>query len=154
MRWGGGIYRVSRVGNLRFWYCNYDNERKNITRIGLSFLDYLLEKYGKYQTDSIVWDDRYVEWCNVSPAPGTSSQESNNPRPKDYTFKEWTLIKVETFKVKKYSFKGGQSFICVTKEVDDALPLERKNRLRFREIIQKEFDVDAQDESRVGMSLT
>ncbi|GKA91122.1 reverse transcriptase domain-containing protein [Tanacetum coccineum] len=135
----------------------------------------------EYQTDSLVWDDRYVEWCNVSPAPGTSSQESNNPRPKDYTFKEWTLIKVghaeinstywwhdhrleqeepdemgieietydppnvqvETFEVKKYSFKGGQSFVCVTKEVDDALPLERKNILRFREIIRKEIDVDA-----------
>nr|GFA01570.1 hypothetical protein [Tanacetum cinerariifolium] len=91
---GNKIYGVSRVENLRFWYCNYDNERKNITRIGLSFPDYLLAKYKKYQTDSLVWDDRYAEWCNVSPTPGTSSQESNNPRPIDYTFREWTLIKV------------------------------------------------------------
>ncbi|GJW24401.1 hypothetical protein Tco_0038212 [Tanacetum coccineum] len=36
----------------------------------------------------------YAEWCNVSPTPETSSQESNNLRPKDYTFREWTLIKV------------------------------------------------------------
>ncbi|GKF72596.1 hypothetical protein Tco_0208710, partial [Tanacetum coccineum] len=67
---------------------------KNITGIGLSFPDYLLAKYEKYQTDSLVWDDRYAEWCNVSPTPGTSSQESKNPIPRDYTFREWTLIKV------------------------------------------------------------
>ncbi|GJX80883.1 mutator type transposase [Tanacetum coccineum] len=48
---------------------------------------------GKYQNNSLVWGDRYVEWCNVSPTPGTSSQESNNLRPRDYTFREWTLIK-------------------------------------------------------------
>ncbi|GJS16788.1 hypothetical protein Tco_0411260 [Tanacetum coccineum] len=87
---GDKIYEVSGVGNLRFWYC----KRKNITGIGLSFPDYLLAKYGKYQNNSLVWGDRYAEWCNVSPAPGTSSQEFNNLRPRDYTFREWTLIKV------------------------------------------------------------
>ncbi|GJX70256.1 reverse transcriptase domain-containing protein [Tanacetum coccineum] len=213
---GNKIYGVSGVGNLRFWYCNYDNERKNITGIGLSFPDYLLAKYEKYQTDSLVWDDRYVEWCNVSPTPGTSSQESNNPRPRDYTFREWTLIKVghtdisepvkkallkkkghmldkiweyckdvhrdstywwhdhgfeeeecdemgieiekydppdvqvKTFKVKKYSFKSGQSFVCVTKEVDDALPLGRKNGSRFKEIIRNEFDAHDETIQQLG----
>ncbi|GKB02461.1 reverse transcriptase domain-containing protein [Tanacetum coccineum] len=68
---GNKIYEVSKVETLRFWYYNYDNERKNITGVGLSFLDYLLEKYEKYQTDSLIWDDTYVEWCNTSPTPGT-----------------------------------------------------------------------------------
>ncbi|GJY26571.1 hypothetical protein Tco_0401297 [Tanacetum coccineum] len=86
--------KVYGIGNLRFWYCNYDNERKNIMGMGLSFPDYLLAKYEKYQNNSLVWGDRYVEWCNVSPTPGTSSQESNNLRPRNYTFREWTLIKV------------------------------------------------------------
>ncbi|GJX28747.1 hypothetical protein Tco_0236826 [Tanacetum coccineum] len=36
-------------------------------------------------------------------------------------------VQVETFDDKKYSFKGRQSFICMTKEVDDAIPLRRKN---------------------------
>ncbi|GJX63792.1 RNA-directed DNA polymerase, eukaryota, reverse transcriptase zinc-binding domain protein [Tanacetum coccineum] len=36
-------------------------------------------------------------------------------------------VQVETFEVKKYSFKGGQSFICVTKDLDNILPLGRKN---------------------------
>ncbi|GKC49554.1 hypothetical protein Tco_1072299 [Tanacetum coccineum] len=254
--WGDEIYGVSGVGNLRFWYCNYDNERKNITGMRLSFPDYLLAKYGKYQNNSLVWGDRYAEWCNVSPTPGTSSQESNNLRPRDYTFREWTLIKVghtdisepvkkallklwlidcfqdesgivknplsrsfydykwvfdleidqlvdeyelgigkkghmlakiweyckdvhkdstywwhdhgfeegerdemgieiekydppevqvETFKVRKYSFKGRQRFVCVTKEVDDVVPLRRRNESRFKEMIQKEFDINVQD---------
>ncbi|GJS40786.1 hypothetical protein Tco_0565829 [Tanacetum coccineum] len=49
-------------------------------------------------------------------------------------------VQVETFKVMKYSFKGGQKFVCVTKEVDDALPLGRNNGSRFKEMIHKEFD--------------
>ncbi|GJY34527.1 hypothetical protein Tco_0418996 [Tanacetum coccineum] len=56
-------------------------------------------------------------------------------------------VQVETFKVKKYSFKGGQMFFCVTKEVDDVLPLGRKNRSRFREMIRKEFDIDAHNKT-------
>ncbi|GJW02104.1 reverse transcriptase domain-containing protein, partial [Tanacetum coccineum] len=47
---GVEICRVSKTGNLRFWYCNYDNERRNIKGKGLSFPDFLLEKYGKSQT--------------------------------------------------------------------------------------------------------
>ncbi|GJV01764.1 hypothetical protein Tco_1335333 [Tanacetum coccineum] len=224
-----GIYRLSRVGNLRFWYCNYDNERKNITRIGLSFLDYLLEKYGKYQTDSLVWDDRYAEWCNVGHADISKPVKKallklwlinyfqdelriiKNPLFRSFYDYKWVFdleidqlayeyelgigkkghmldkiweyrkdfhrgctywwhdhgfeeeerdemgieiekydppeVQGETFKVKKYSFKSGQSFVCLTKEVDDALPLRRKNGPRFREIIRKEFDVDAHDET-------
>ncbi|GJQ91207.1 phospholipase-like protein [Tanacetum coccineum] len=32
-------------------------------------------------------------------------------------------VNVKTFKVKKYSFKGGRSFICITNREDEALPL-------------------------------
>ncbi|GKA57096.1 hypothetical protein Tco_0756284 [Tanacetum coccineum] len=231
------IHGVSRVGNLRFWYCNYDNERKNITGMGLSFPDYRLAKYSKYQNNSLVWGDRNAEWFNVSPKLGTSSQESNNLGPRDYTFREWTLIKVghtdirivkdplsrsfydykwvfdleideladeyelgigkkghmldktweyckdahrdntywwhdhgfekeecdemeieiekydppkvqvETFKVRKYSFKGGQKFVCVTKEEGDTLPLKRRNGSRFKEMIRKEFDINTHDKT-------
>ncbi|GJZ43267.1 hypothetical protein Tco_0590522 [Tanacetum coccineum] len=38
------------------------------------------------------------------------------------------------------TFWCGQSFICVTKELMDALPLGRENGLRFREMICKEVD--------------
>ncbi|GJT31871.1 hypothetical protein Tco_0922290 [Tanacetum coccineum] len=232
------ICGVFKTRNLRFWYCNYDNERRNIKGKGLSFPDFLLAKYGKSQTCTL-----------ISPLSEASSQESNKPRPRDYTFKEWTLIKVEhtdisepvkkallklwlidcfhdnsayennpthrsfndykwefnleinkiadeyelgigkkghildyiweycnqvhnknyewhnyefkneeceeigiedkdyhppevqveTFEVKKYSFKGGQSFICVTKVLDNILPLGRKNGSKFEEMIQMEI---------------
>ncbi|GJZ63131.1 hypothetical protein Tco_0619552 [Tanacetum coccineum] len=226
--------------------------------MGLSFPDYLLAKYEKYQNNSLVWGDRYAEWCNVSPTPGTLSQESNNLRPRDYTFREWTLIKVghtdisepvkkallklwlidcfqdesgivkdplsrsfydykwvfdleinqladeyelgigkkghmldkiweyskdvhkdntyrwhdhgfekkecdemeieiekydppevqvKTFKVRKYSFKGGQKFVCVTKEEDDTLPLGRRKGSKFKEMIRKEFDINTHDKT-------
>ncbi|GJU21379.1 zinc knuckle CX2CX4HX4C containing protein [Tanacetum coccineum] len=195
-------------------------------------------------------DNRYAGWCDINPSSEVSSQESNKPRPRDYTFREWTLIKVghtdiskpmkkallklwlidcfqddsaiannptyrsfddykwefnleidkladeyelgigkkghildniceycnqvhnknyrwhnhefendeceeigiedkdyhppevqvETFKIKKYSFEGGQSFICVTKDLDNVLPLGRKNGSEFKEMIRKEVE--------------
>ncbi|GJW61713.1 reverse transcriptase domain-containing protein [Tanacetum coccineum] len=208
--------RVSKTGNLRFWYCNYANERRNMKGKGLSFPDFLLAKYGRSQTSALVWDNRYAEWCDVSPSSEVSSQESNKPRPRDYSFREWTSVKVgsfdnykwefnleidklvdkydlrigkkghildniweycnqvhnknyewhnyefkneeceeigiedkdyhppevqvETFEVKKYSFEGGQSFICVTKDSDNILPLGRKNGSKFKKMIRKEVE--------------
>ncbi|GJU10874.1 reverse transcriptase domain-containing protein [Tanacetum coccineum] len=49
-------------------------------------------------------------------------------------------VQVETFEVKKYSFEGEQSFICVTKDLDNILPLERKNGSIFKEMIRKEVE--------------
>ncbi|GJY41980.1 phospholipase-like protein [Tanacetum coccineum] len=43
-------------------------------------------------------------------------------------------------KEERYSFDTGQSFICVTKELMDALPMGRENRSRFRDMIRKEVD--------------
>ncbi|GJX74431.1 hypothetical protein Tco_0313026 [Tanacetum coccineum] len=37
------------------------------------------------------------------------------------------IVHVETFEIKRYSFDSGQNFICVTKELIDALPLGREN---------------------------
>ncbi|GKF12764.1 hypothetical protein Tco_0050690 [Tanacetum coccineum] len=47
---------------------------------------------------------------------------------------------VETFEVKRYSFEVGKSFIHVTKQLEDALPLGRVNGSRFKGMIQKEMD--------------
>ncbi|GJZ05379.1 hypothetical protein Tco_0538654 [Tanacetum coccineum] len=49
-------------------------------------------------------------------------------------------VQVETFEVKKYSFEGGQSFICVSKDLDNFLSLGRKNRSKFKEMIRKEVE--------------
>ncbi|GJZ73063.1 Ras-related protein RabB1c [Tanacetum coccineum] len=50
------------------------------------------------------------------------------------------MVHVETFEVKRYSFDTGQSFIRVTKELMDALPMGRENGSRFRDMIRKEVD--------------
>ncbi|GKE46588.1 reverse transcriptase domain-containing protein [Tanacetum coccineum] len=193
----------------------FDNDRCNTPKNGSQqnmFPGALLH-------NTIAQDDTYVEWCNTSPTPRTPSQETNNLRPNDYTFREWTLLKVghtdiiepvkkallklwqidyfqdesgiikepiarnvhkdntywwhyhgleeeerkemgieiekydplevqvETFEVKKYSFKSEQKFVCVTKEINNSLPLGRKNGLRFREMIRKEFDDGAHNKT-------
>ncbi|GJS87605.1 RNA-directed DNA polymerase, eukaryota, reverse transcriptase zinc-binding domain protein [Tanacetum coccineum] len=48
---------------------------------------------------------------------------------------------VETFEVKRYLFEVGKSFICVTKLLEDALPLGRANESRFKGMTQKEIDM-------------
>ncbi|GKC20653.1 hypothetical protein Tco_1022803, partial [Tanacetum coccineum] len=49
------------------------------------------------------------------------------------------FVDINTFEVKKYSFKRGQSLICITKHDDDALPLGRVNGARFKAMIRKEL---------------
>ncbi|GJX24049.1 hypothetical protein Tco_0228494 [Tanacetum coccineum] len=186
-----------------------------------------------------ILDNRYAEWCDISPSSEVSSQESNKPRPRDYTFREWKLIKddsfivnnpthrsfddykwefnleidkladeyelgirkkghilnniweycnqvhtnnygwhnhgfeederkemgiesedyhpaevqVETFKVKKYSFEGGQSFVCISKDLDDVLHLGRKNESKFKGMIRKEDSAARRHLSRPAWPL-
>ncbi|GKC39407.1 RNA-directed DNA polymerase, eukaryota, reverse transcriptase zinc-binding domain protein [Tanacetum coccineum] len=49
---------------------------------------------------------------------------------------------IETFEVKRYSFEEGKSFVCVTKQLEDALPLGWVKESRFKEMIRKEMDMD------------
>nr|GEX64137.1 hypothetical protein [Tanacetum cinerariifolium] len=49
------------------------------------------------------------------------------------------FVNVKTFEVNKYSFKGGQSKICITKQDDNALPLGQVNRARFKAMVRKEL---------------
>ncbi|GJU45373.1 hypothetical protein Tco_1202639 [Tanacetum coccineum] len=158
------IFEYLRLANLR--NTNMLIEMANIMKkaplgIGLSFPDYLLAKYGKYQTNSLVWDDRFAEWCNMNMNLGKEKKghmldkiwEYCKDVHRDYTYwwqdhgfeeeERYEIrteiekydppeVQFETIKVTKYSFKSRQSFICVTKEVDDALPLGRKSKSRFR----------------------
>ncbi|GJV39262.1 hypothetical protein Tco_1417702 [Tanacetum coccineum] len=50
------------------------------------------------------------------------------------------LAKNETFKVCRYTFKNGKSFISITKQMNDVLPLGRVNGSRFIEKTRKEID--------------
>ncbi|GJT81930.1 hypothetical protein Tco_1056272 [Tanacetum coccineum] len=49
-------------------------------------------------------------------------------------------VNIETFEVKKYSFKGGRSFICITDRENEALPLGRVNGAQFKAMIRKELE--------------
>ncbi|GJT03646.1 hypothetical protein Tco_0838108 [Tanacetum coccineum] len=49
---------------------------------------------------------------------------------------------IETFEVKRYSLEEGKSFVCVTKQLEDALPLGWLKESRFKEMIRKEMDMD------------
>ncbi|GJV83792.1 hypothetical protein Tco_1523690 [Tanacetum coccineum] len=48
---------------------------------------------------------------------------------------------IETFEVKRYSFKEGKILVCVTKQLEDALPLGRVNGPRFKRMIRKEMNI-------------
>ncbi|GJV26542.1 hypothetical protein Tco_1379237, partial [Tanacetum coccineum] len=50
------------------------------------------------------------------------------------------FVDTETIEIKRHSFKGGRSFICITKQLDDAFPLGRVNGSRFIGMIKKEMD--------------
>ncbi|GKC69971.1 hypothetical protein Tco_1115854 [Tanacetum coccineum] len=52
---------------------------------------------------------------------------------------ELPFVDIETFEIKRYSFEG-RSFVCITKQLDDALPLGRANGSRFMGMIRKEMD--------------
>nr|GEU89336.1 RNA-directed DNA polymerase, eukaryota, reverse transcriptase zinc-binding domain protein [Tanacetum cinerariifolium] len=55
----------------------------------------------------------------------------------DYTH---PLAKTKSFEVYRYTFKNGKSFISITKQMNDVLPLGRVNRSRFIEKTRKEMD--------------
>ncbi|GKB74259.1 hypothetical protein Tco_0935671 [Tanacetum coccineum] len=51
---------------------------------------------------------------------------------------ELPFIDIKTFEI-KYSFKGGRNITCITKKLDDALPLGRVNGARFKVMIRNEL---------------
>ncbi|GKE41126.1 hypothetical protein Tco_1464531, partial [Tanacetum coccineum] len=55
----------------------------------------------------------------------------------DYTL---PVAKTETFEVHCYTFKNGKSFIIITKQMNDVLPLGRVNGSRFIKKTRKEMD--------------
>nr|GEU36010.1 hypothetical protein [Tanacetum cinerariifolium] len=53
---------------------------------------------------------------------------------------ELPFVDIETFEIKIYSFEGGRSFVYITKQLDDALPLGRVKESRFLEMIRKKMN--------------
>ncbi|GJW77560.1 hypothetical protein Tco_0139242 [Tanacetum coccineum] len=100
----------------------------------------------------IIW-----EYCNQvhNKNYGWHDHEFENKERKELGIEEDDYhppeVQVETFEVKKYSFEGGQSFDCVSKDLNNVLPLGRKNGSKFKEMIQKEVE---NNKTLNGMSLS
>ncbi|GJV34234.1 reverse transcriptase domain-containing protein [Tanacetum coccineum] len=89
-------------GELKFWLtcdpnikeCNGGHVMYEMNKDG----DLKNVKYGEYQEKGLIWDERFEEWCinnpNTPTLRYTKVQESLNPRPKDYPFKDWLLAKL------------------------------------------------------------
>ncbi|GJT81769.1 RNA-directed DNA polymerase, eukaryota, reverse transcriptase zinc-binding domain protein [Tanacetum coccineum] len=143
---GHEMYEMNKEGDLKKWYCYYDDNRKKINGASLSFLNSsnkyelgigkkgpmledIWENYRKVQEDNTYWWHDHKSEEAERRQLGTDIEEYDPP-----------MVHVETFEVKRYSFDTGQNFICVTKELMDALPLGRENGSRFRDMIRKETD--------------
>ncbi|GKC83544.1 hypothetical protein Tco_1139261, partial [Tanacetum coccineum] len=112
-------------------------------------------------------DNRYAEWCDISSSSNVSYQESNKARPRDYTFREWTLVKDDSATINypihrsfhdyKWEFNLEIDKLADEYELgigenehildniweyylDDVLPLGRKNISKFKEMIRKEVE--------------
>ncbi|GKD78307.1 hypothetical protein Tco_1340928 [Tanacetum coccineum] len=119
------------------WVFDLDiNQLANEYKLGIRnkghMLDEISEKCKKVQGDNTYWWHDHGLEDNERLESGLDIEEYNPPE-----------VHVETFEVKRYIrlIVGiGQSFICVTKEIGDTLPLGRENGSRFREIIRKKLD--------------
>ncbi|GJU78995.1 phospholipase-like protein [Tanacetum coccineum] len=62
-------------------------KEKNMKGEELSFPDFLLVRYGGGQLNDSTWGQSYAEWYK-------ENSHDNKPRPRDYSFKEWMIVKV------------------------------------------------------------
>ncbi|GJZ39558.1 phospholipase-like protein [Tanacetum coccineum] len=156
---GEDIYGIDEKGKLREWYCHHDDKRRRMTGEGLSFPDYLLVKYGGNQGSDLIWDKSYAEWCNKNSisSPSTSklstTQLDNKPKPRDYTFKQWMLIKVGHTNVNesvKRAFLKSCVIDCFEAELRPAKDPRAKSFDDYKWVFDLEIDQLA-DEYELGI---
>ncbi|GJY25229.1 hypothetical protein Tco_0399955 [Tanacetum coccineum] len=62
---GHEVYEMNKEGDLKKWYCYYNDDRKRINEAGLSFPEFLLVKYEENQEKGLIWDERKVQGDNT-----------------------------------------------------------------------------------------
>ncbi|GJU78348.1 hypothetical protein Tco_1275418 [Tanacetum coccineum] len=130
-------YQIQKVMLLKFYNTNYHWEFN--LEIDKLADEYKLRIGKKGHILNHIWEycnqvhNKNYEWHNYEFE--NKECEEIGIEDRDYHPPE---VQVETFEVKKYSFKGGQGFICVTKDLDDTLPLGMKNEYKFKEMIRME----------------
>nr|GEW61184.1 hypothetical protein [Tanacetum cinerariifolium] len=105
-------------------------KNKNVLRVGRKryAMDDVWEKCEKFHDTAYPWHDE-----------GFAKEEQWESGIENTDYKP-SFVKSETLEVKQYFFKNGKSFVCITKQLDDALPLGRVNGSRFMGMIRKEMD--------------
>nr|GEV32728.1 hypothetical protein [Tanacetum cinerariifolium] len=157
------IYGKEENGILKQWICFRDHERQNVRGNGMKFDDLLKVNHGNKNIANLVneyelkagrkryaleeiWEkcekfhDSTKQWYDE----GFEEEElwQNGIEEIDYTP---LLAKNETFEVHRYTFKNGKSFICITKQMNDVLPLGRVNGSKFIWKTRKEMDEEGGD---------
>ncbi|GKD05209.1 reverse transcriptase domain-containing protein, partial [Tanacetum coccineum] len=137
---GVKIYGMNEEVVLKLWYCYLDRDRKSIKGSDLTFPEFLLVRYSETQGNNLIWDKRYVEWCNENSSPDTptssfiSIQEDYKLRPKDYPFKDWLLTRVghtdvRIFQISHEEGQNGTNTNTRWKEYKKSKPKATINRL-------------------------
>ncbi|GKA09112.1 hypothetical protein Tco_0688443 [Tanacetum coccineum] len=106
------------------------------------FADFLKVRYANKIIDDISRERRYYKWVAQNNEFNDNGFEEEEQWESGIEKTDYNppFVKSETFEVKRYSFKNGKSFVCITKQLDDALPLGRVNGLRFMGMIRNEMD--------------
>ncbi|GJT68732.1 phospholipase-like protein [Tanacetum coccineum] len=115
------IYGINELGKTKYWLFLNNNERMEMKGGGVSFLNFLMIRYGSCQVKDFVWSERYSEWCNEN--------SHEKPGPRDYTFKEWVKLKKGHLNISK-SVRKDLFRLWVIDQFTEALdpdkdPLER-----------------------------
>ncbi|GJV88539.1 hypothetical protein Tco_1532477 [Tanacetum coccineum] len=114
--------------------------------VGLSFPDFLLVRYGGYQLNDSIWGQSYVEWYK-------ENSHDNKPRPRDYNFKEWMIVKVRHTDVNesvKKAFQKSWVIDCF----EEALDLDKDLMERSFDDYKWVFDLEIEqvaDEYELGI---
>ncbi|GJR35783.1 hypothetical protein Tco_1211467 [Tanacetum coccineum] len=113
---------------------------------GLSFPDFLLVRYGGCQPNDLIWGQSYTEWYK-------ENSHDNKPRPRDYTFREWMMVKVGHINVNE-SVKKALLKSWVIDCFEDALDPDKDPMERSFDDYKWVFDLEIEqlaDEYELGI---
>ncbi|GJX43884.1 reverse transcriptase domain-containing protein [Tanacetum coccineum] len=97
-------------------------------------------RVGKIYMINLIYNNESPSRSNAPSNKSSRFKKSDNLHNENNYIQEQSSKNTRILKSDTNLLSTGQSFICVTKELMDALPLGRENGLRFREMICKEVD--------------